>query len=216
MHESINALDNKYTKGNGTQTSPFIIKNPRQLDNLRNDSTVYYALGSDICFENSCDVFFAPFYNEGKGWAPIGSEYDGKPFSGSLEGADYGIKDLHIVASISDGDNVGLFGATNDATLTNIVVDGNIEIDVAGCEKVNVGSLVGLAEGGAISNCVNNATIAAKVSNYIADSANACQVGGLIGEASDVEMLSGCSNSDQAEINLDFGVEPSAASVDKS
>ncbi|MBR9704415.1 hypothetical protein GOV12_03320 [Candidatus Pacearchaeota archaeon] len=90
------------------------------------------------------------FWNEGKGFIPIGSSSD--PFTGNLNGNGYEIYDLFI--NRPDESLVGLFGVLGveggiyDVNLINVVITG----------KTNIGSLVG-SNKGTISNAFSSGII---------------------------------------------------------
>jgi len=84
--------------GEGTQSSPYIITNPQQLDEVRNNLTAYYILENDI------DLNVSP-YNENFGWNPIGT--GAESFKGNFDGKGYSIYNLFHNSTASD---VGLFG----------------------------------------------------------------------------------------------------------
>lgn len=142
-----------FEEGNGTKEEPYIIRTVEQLDAMREDVFAYYRLGNDIDLEN-------------KMWNSICSNY-GKEFEGGLDGNCYTIR--NIVIDQPDDRNVGFFGYTNNAILTDIVIE-NISVNGA----YRVGGLVGTAAGdaGIIQRCtIKNATI---VSDDM-------QAGGLVG-----------------------------------
>lgn len=133
------------------------------LQGMRGNLGGYYALGSDI------DASATSTWNGGAGFEPIGNDFDS--FSGVFDGLGHTISGLTI--NRPDIDNVGLFGASLDATLRNVGLTGGSLIG-----QSNVGGLIGYSEGntvfgtGIISNCYNNGYVSGFVS-----------VGGLVGYA---------------------------------
>ncbi len=78
----------------------------------------------------------ASFSCEGVEFAPIGDF--GSPFAGSFNGQNYTVSDLTIVGGSTD--NIGIFGATDAATIQNLRLD---NIHISG--RDDVGGLVGFA-----------------------------------------------------------------------
>lgn len=80
------------------------------LNNIRKNLSGNYILMKDIVF---CEEDFTEggsFYNQGWGWEPIGFDGD-TPFSGTLDGNGYVIKNLYINIENDDTDvYAGLFG----------------------------------------------------------------------------------------------------------
>lgn len=102
-----------------------------------------------------------------EGFASIGSDEEGKSFTGKFDGLDYNIFNLNINRNTEN--NVGLFGVVGGtAVIQNVtLVGGSIK------GQNNVGALAGQVSGGAqISNSINSASVTGSSS-----------VGGLIGSA---------------------------------
>ena len=102
-----------------------------------------------------------------EGFASIGSDEEGKSFTGKFDGLDYNIFNLNI--NRNDKTNVGLFGMVgNGAVIRNVTLVGG---SITGGS--NVGALAGSVQGGAqISNITNSASVT-----------GSSNVGGLIGSA---------------------------------
>lgn len=101
-----------------------------------------------------------------EGFASIGSDEEGKSFTGKFDGLDYNIFNLNIDR---DTGNVGLFGVVgNGAVIRNVtLVGGSIK------GQNNVGALAGQVSGGVqISNIMNSASVT-----------GSSNVGGIIGSA---------------------------------
>ena len=118
-------------------------------------------------------------------------------FSGKFDGIDYNIFGLNIKET---GNNVGLFGYTDGATINNVTLVGgsitggnnvgavvgnannttltNVVNSAAVSGKSNVGGIVGSADGTTVENAINTGTIEG-------NSKNETNVGGLIGEMKD-------------------------------
>jgi len=111
--------------------------------------------------------------NGGKGWEPIGTlSVDPvytetvdpvDPFTGSLGGQGYEVRDLVIDRPVEDG--VGLLSCLGEGVIENL---GVVNAEVIG--HVYVGGLVGENEGATVSNSYSNGSVTGD-----------CCVGGLVG-----------------------------------
>ena len=128
--------------GSGTQSDPYLIFNPIQLNQLRNfldQSNVYFKLMSDIDLTG-----FLEDENPNQGWQPIGSSIS-SPFRGVLDGNNKTISGLWINRNAS---YIGLFGYTFRATIKNLKIEAQT---VSG--KTKVGGLCGYNHSSNITNC---------------------------------------------------------------
>lgn len=148
-------------------------------------------LSGNYALRNSIDATST----EQKDFISIGSD-NSKAFTGNFDGIDYNIFGL----TINGGDNTGLFGYTNNATISNVTLVGG---SITG--KDNVGAIVGNANNTTLTNVVNSAAVSGNsyvggivgsadgttVENAIntgtieGNSKNETNVGGLIGEMKD-------------------------------
>ena len=113
--------------GSGSENDPIVICSAEDLNNIRNDLSANYVLGKNIdlqCFSRQ---------NE-NGWLPIGDSIN--KFSGSFNGNNYKISNLYIDSNT--GNNLGLFGSTNNSIIENI---GITDFNVIGSESS--GALIG-------------------------------------------------------------------------
>lgn len=102
-----------------------------------------YILGTNITFSD--DYYHIPI---GK----LGAE-----FTGSLEGAGYSLRNVHILPTYIEA-NVGFFGVVDGAEITNV----NLEINVPTTNLgESLGGLVGLAIDATIQNCTLTCTLSA-------------------------------------------------------
>ena len=155
-----------FAGGYGTKSSPYIIKDKIELNNIRKERNAFYKLNADITF-NAED--FAPsgeFYNNGKGWDPIGDA--GDEFYGVFNGNGHTIHGLQIVRD--DEENIGLFGYAY-GSVKNINLN---DCSISG--ETNVGSIVGYLHG-EILNCKTDGMVCASGSANRHDS----YVGGITG-----------------------------------
>lgn len=153
--------------GSGTAADPLLIKTTEDLTTF-----AYY-----ICTDKISNTVSVKLYNdidcEGlTNFAPIG--YGNYFFDGTFDGNGKAIKNLTITDNA--GDCVGLFrilgehGMIKDLTIDNLTLSGG------NGSSNNIGGLVGVLNGGAISNCIlKNSTISCKTNSL------SPTVGGLVG-----------------------------------
>lgn len=187
-----------FSGGEGTELSPYLISNKMDLKNLMENVAInnlwdkYYKQTTNIAFEAADFESGGDFYNEGKGWSPIGTDI-APYFTGSYNGQNHTISGLYInsateyyqgfFGSLGAGANIenlgvidvnitgnyatgGLAGTNRSGTIRNCYTSGN----VSGTSH-RVGGLVGSNDGGTISNCHSSVNI---IGNEIDN-------GGLIG-----------------------------------
>lgn len=118
---SVNGIYALFSGGDGTSENPYLVETAEDLDEVRNYPDDYFRQIADIDLSN---------YTSGEGWEPIDD------FSGTYYGSGFTITNL--VIDRPHEDNVGLFGSTEEATLSGIRL---IDISIIG--KDNVGSIVG-------------------------------------------------------------------------
>lgn len=172
--------EEKYTAGDGTQSSPYVIDTLGKLIYFANqinqgeDTNVYVQLGADIDLE----------YME---WIPIGI-FDDYYFNGVFDGQGYEIKNLQISERYADlyAKNIGLFGY-NTGEIRNIgITNMNIHIVWERSEyelSVYVGGLVG-CNIGIIENCYTIGNIDldySTIHNYGCIEPACIKTGGLVG-----------------------------------
>ncbi|MBE0596144.1 MAG: filamentous hemagglutinin N-terminal domain-containing protein [Desulfuromonadales bacterium] len=156
--------------GKGIDSNPYTITNWTQLQNINHNSDVlsnnyYFTLSNSI--DNTTTGYTAlasSSANDAAGWIPIGTGE--LQFRGNFDGSSHTITGLVINRPTTD--YIGLFGATNGATIQNVgIVDANIT------GKNRVGGLAGYA----VTTTIANSYATGKVTS----SGNF--VGGLVGEA---------------------------------
>lgn len=135
----------QYTKANGYMW----VEDVNQLQAIDTN------LGGNYALRNSIDG------TQANNFTSIGSN---TAFSGKFDGIDYNIFGLNIKET---GNNVGLFGYTDGATINNVTLVGG---SITGGN--NVGAVVGNANNTILNNVVNSAAVSG-VSN----------VGGIVGSA---------------------------------
>lgn len=156
--------------GVGTYTDPFLIGNERQLAELEDcgtdDSYYYYELTADIRLVSDDSK---SWNDDEYGWDPIGSS--GNEFTGYVNGNGHTISGLSM-DQWAWGDEQGLFGYTDVATIKNLTVEGNINSN--GYDSV--GGLIGYSDYTTVSNVHTDVTITN-------DGSDSDDVGGIVGYA---------------------------------
>ncbi len=156
---------NAYSGGEGTESSPFVLKTVTDLEELSAtsmdwDADVYFVMGADIDLADS-------------DFGGIASK--SSPFKGHFDGAGYSIKNASI--GIQDGDAYGISRAGNTAGVFNAIDGAEIKdlgvVNVYVHEATWAGGLVGYAASGVINRCF--------VSGTVRGDGDIC-VGGFVGE----------------------------------
>ncbi len=167
----------KFASGTGSFVNPYRIETKAQLNNVRYDLTAHYILMADIAFTSADFASTGIFYNEGKGWQPIGTGAGtSASFSGTFDGNGHVVKNLKM--NDPDCDYAGLFGCVSGGTISNLGVE---NASVTGGRYV--GGIVGLANNNAtLTNCYSTSKVTAKEHAKYTTSASA-YAGGLVGDA---------------------------------
>ena len=145
--------------GSGTESDPYLILNPIQLNQMRNflnKSNVYFKLMADIDLTE-----FIEDENSTQGWQPIGVA--SSPFKGVLDGNGKTISGLWINRGAEN--YVGLFSYVSGVTIKNL----KLKVDIYGADYV--GAIAGRDEK---SNTYSNITIDGTIHGN-------SHVGGLVG-----------------------------------
>ena len=175
----------KFSGGEGTEASPFLISIPADLNELRID------VSSNITYEGQYfkmthDIDFAEEDINGKGgnFSTIGDE--AHCFEGNFDGQGHSIKNLKVSEAGSDGYSswvitgvTGLFGAIKGSIIKDVIIDESCKFNGA-----KSGALVGICKGGKITGCINYA----QISGY------GSYVGGIVGDVRFGTVISDCKN----------------------
>ena len=157
--------------GSGTESDPFRIFDPAELDQMRNflnQEGVYFKLMDNIDLTNWIND-----NNPTEGWQPIGISTS--PFKGTLDGNNKTISGLDIKRASTE--YIGLFGYLNNATIKNLSIQGG---EIVGSNYT--GGLAGLANRSVINDV--NLTISSIIgANY---------VGTIAGKAESTISISNC------------------------
>ena len=195
-----------YSGGSGTSGAPYQIANKTDLKYLSEHSgewSKHFKQTANITFTDADFQSGGDFYNGGAGFIPIGNGTT--EFTGTYDGDGKSISNLYILQSSGSG-SIGLFGRTNNATLTDIsLVDADIEASdydtdyiggiaayikgttsISGCTASGdfyggqyVGALVGYAVStSSITNCTTSGTVTLNPG-----STNVGYCGGLVGQS---------------------------------
>ena len=190
-----------FAGGSGLPTDPYQISTKRQLYNVRKFLDACFILKNDIEFT---DADFAPdgeFYNDGQGFAPIGTKYT--PFSGVFDG------DGHIIRGmVSNFEHTwyaygGLFGYIDCGTVMNLSLhDGEICATVLTSNyECYAGGFAGYMQLGILQNCCYTG----RLSTVTVNSGEASYAGGLIG-AQYGGSIRGCYNTASVEAKTAGGI----------
>ncbi len=125
-------------------------------------------------------------------WTPAGTEAN--PFTGTFNGKGRVIKNINWTVDASAYPDAGIIGYSKGATVVDLTVgvEGDKFTLASGADKINAAAVVGYAEGGSISNCVNNVDL---VYTGSASGENVC-IAGICGRymASKGKGVTKCSN----------------------
>ena len=151
--------NNVYVNGNlDTNVKGYMwVEDVEQLQAINTNLSGNYAL------RNSIDATGT----EQKHFTSIGS--DNNAFKGKFDGIDYNIFGLNIKET---GNNVGLFGYTDGATINNVTLVGGSITGGSITGGNNVGAVVGNANNTILNNVVNSAAVSGN-----------SNVGGIVGSA---------------------------------
>lgn len=192
----------QFAGGSGTEADPYQISTPAQLDSVRYFLTSHFELINDIDLSVATGDPSGEFWNDGKGWDPIGGN-----FQGEFEGNDFEIKSLFIerqseqfvglFSNIRNGEVKNLYltdvelsaisiigalaGEINNSKLHNIHVDGivfGVYADGLVGSNEGIGGLVGNSRSSDINNCGVN--IKVKGSRNVGSLVGSAALGGDI------------------------------------
>ncbi len=168
-----------FAGGSGTEADPYLIETKYHLTNIRSNLSACYKLISDIVFSDTDFSSDGAFYNDGRGWEPIGNSTN--PFIGSLDGNGHSIYNLQITCENAQSDYYGLFAYGKDGSFNDLsVLDSKYSITTSLKECIVGGILGGCNRKVGINGCVFDGEL---VVESISDDIDAViKVGGVIGE----------------------------------
>lgn len=182
-----------YTQGDGTESSPFGVTTPEQLNAVRYFSDAHFVMLNDIDMSAATSEGGAYYYG-GAGWEPI------QDFSGIFDGAGYHIIGLQVYrpqGAKYESDYVGLFGfLKQNSEIKNVTL---IDTDMTGTGRV--GGIAGIANANTlIRNCFVSGSLSTKEEyEYEYEVTDTC-VGGIAGSCGGE--ISCCYNA--AQIKSDY------------
>lgn len=137
-------------KGSGTKSDPYLVSSAYDLETVAQYSSdnAFFVLAEDIVLVPADFEFGGAFYNVGNGFITIGNAESG--FKGTFSGLYNG--KVHSITGLSLSGNAfgGLFGATDGAVISDII------INKAGVSGYNY---AGVVAGSAKNTVIKNITI---------------------------------------------------------
>ncbi len=147
-----------FAGGDGSEGNPYQVST---LDELQETGHYSYRYKHFIQI-NDIDASPTATWNDGDGFVPIG--YYSNKFAGSFDGQGFVIDGLYSHGYYADG----LFGVTENATLSNIILT---NCTIIGNEERPSGGLVAHMQGGSITGCIVTGSVTGEDS-----------IGGIAGE----------------------------------
>lgn len=156
----VSAATSDFASGTGSAYSPYIIETKEQLNNVRKYPSACFKLNSDLEFVSDDFDETGMFYNDGKGFEPIGT-YE-TPFSGSFDGNNHYISGLYInIKTTTKKLAVGLFGYSTGSISNLGVADGLIRAETSATRAyLAVGGIAGDSKYG-LNRCYNSCRVSA-------------------------------------------------------
>ena len=149
------------------------------------DGCIGYELIGDLDFDTNgngeADEGDA-YWNDGKGWLPIGGERD-RAFNATFDGGGHTVASLYI----NEGSNsfVGLFGLTGSVSVIRKIGLVSINVSDFNCQGCGTGSLIGQNAGTVMdSYAIGNVAGASPVGGLIGDNS-----GTIVGSHANVDVL---------------------------
>ena len=169
--------------GSGTESDPYLILNPIQLNQMRyflDQKGVYFKLMADIDLTD-----FLEDENPTQGWQPVGNSRSAA-FKGVLDGNGKTISGLWIARSNTD--YVGLFGYCIQAKIKNLTIK---DADIKG--NTYVGIISGYDYNSDAEGSISNCFLSGKVNGvkYVGGCTGYAFCGALKGISSSVDIIGG-------------------------
>lgn len=175
--DCIGVTGSNFSAGDGSTGNPYLICTKEQLNRLSVEPillTNHFKLGNNFSYL-------------GENFYVIGD--DNTPFEGSLNGDDYALSNLNIVDRNNRQRYLGMFGYTQNASISNLIVNG---LTLSAHETYQTGALIGEAHDTTIDK-VRISNINVRTTDYS---------GGFIGTAYDTLITN---SGVQGEVVLSFG-----------
>jgi len=186
---TVDVIASGFAGGTGTKNDPYLIETKDQLDNVRNYLDAHFKMIADIEFTDADFAEGGDFYNNGKGWEPIGIS-ESTAFTGVFDGNGHVIKNLYI----NKDNHTGLFAYAINSTIKNLGIE---DSNILASSYFNAGGIVGEAENSSIINCYNSGSISAT-------GFGVTYVGGIAGYATDC-IFTDCYNTGKISANANNG-----------
>lgn len=156
---------------------------------IRNNNTGDYILMNDIDLSETAS---GGDWDSGNGWTPIGTP--NAPFTGTLDGNGYSIKNMHIYGELNANQNyIGLFGVCGNCSIkklaiTDCDIDITISKEAAKSNLYYIGTLLGsCTPSQEMNQLYTSGTINVK-EDYSGDKDDIlCYVGGIAGRHFDLK-----------------------------
>ena len=162
-----------FAGGSGTAEDPYLIAEAYQWKNIENDLSAHYALSADVSLVSL------------EGLKPIGTA--SKPFTGSLDGRGFKLKNVMVSAK----EDCGLFGVISGATLKNITVeDSVIDFTYKKQDRIYYGGLAAQAKN---ASRIENCHITSTDIKYGTSWGDYIYVGGIVGNLTSFSEMVYCS-----------------------
>lgn len=161
-------LNQSPLRGEGTQSNPYLISNPAELELVRQNPKACYALECDIDMGVVTGI-------TGTGFLSIDQ------FEGQFDGRGHLIKNISLVPN---NGSIGLFAHVNGGTIKNLRME-NITFHGSESTSYGSGAITGDLVSGHIDNC--------HISNNIDINDNCMNIGGIVGSASSKSTISNSS-----------------------
>ncbi|MBP3345070.1 MAG: InlB B-repeat-containing protein, partial [Clostridia bacterium] len=131
--------------GDGTEYNPYIIDSAEKLGWIANQTDGVVSL-SGVYFKQAANIDLS-----GKIWMPIGNT---TAFAGNYDGGGYSVSGITFYSG--EREYVGLFGQTDGANISNIIIAAVENAESTNTENCNyVGSIVGEAKNTSLKKCTN-------------------------------------------------------------
>lgn len=141
------AISDKFTSGEGTISSPYIIQTAEQIQNITLYRDAYFQLGNNIDLTEWINT-----NNPEKGWESLCPD-ESMPFTGQLDGAGYAITGLWFNRP-TDSHIGGLFSwVGTNAVIKNLILKTTAQGIIGGSD---VGGIVGRISNNATDILINN------------------------------------------------------------
>mgnify|MGYP003294103868 CR=1 FL=1 len=144
----------------------------------------YTYLNGQIVLENDIELTSSE-------WTPIGT--DSNPFVGIFDGNK---KTVSGIVINTESENVGFFYATEDSTIKDLIIEGNIEFRGSSTNSY-IGGFAGYSKNTSYINCINNVKITYENYGY-------SYIGGLVGQINNCN-FNNCINLAEISVSENVG-----------